>query len=78
MRLRAATGDAPTIATLLLGQMKLLSQSIRDTKVVADQPLEIGGNLAWALRRAAVRLVPSALVKPIAQAKSIVEVRFRA
>ena len=57
---------------------KRLSQSILDARVAPDQPLEIGGNLAWALRRAAVRLVPAALVKPIAQAKSIVEVRFRA
>jgi len=56
---------------------KRLSQSMLDSEVQSGTPLEIGGNFAWALRRAAVRLVPDALVKPIAQAKSIVEVRFR-
>ena len=54
-----------------------LSGSILDSGVPDGEPLRIGGNFAWALRRAAVRLVPPALVKPIAQAKSIVEVRFR-
>lgn len=54
-----------------------LSQSILDSRVDADEPLRIGGDLAWALRRAAVRLIPASLVKPIAQAKSAVEVRFR-
>lgn len=56
---------------------KRLSQPILDRRVPDDQPLQIGGNFAWSLRRAAVRLVPTALVKPIAQAKSIVEVRLR-
>jgi hypothetical protein len=54
-----------------------LSRSILDARVPDGEPLRIGGNFAWTLRRAAVRLVPPALVKPIAQAKSIVEVRFR-
>lgn len=57
---------------------KRLSQSILDARVPGGEPLRIGGDFAWSLRRAAVRLVPAALVKPIAQAKSIVEVRFRA
>lgn len=57
---------------------KRLSASILEAAVPDDEPLRVGGNLAWSLRRAAVRLVPAALVKPIAQAKSIVEVRFRA
>lgn len=56
---------------------KRLSKSILEARVPAGQELEIGGNFAWALRRAAVRLVPTALVKPIAQAKAAVEVRFR-
>ncbi len=59
------------------GQARL-SKAILDARVADGQPLKIGGDFAWSLRRAAVRLVPSALVKPIAQAKSIVEVRFRA
>ena len=57
---------------------KRLSACILDAGVPSDQTLQMGGNLAWLLRRTAVRLVPAALVKPIAQAKSIVEVRFRA
>ena len=56
---------------------KRLSASIAEARVADEEPLRMGGNFAWSLRRAAVRLVPSALVKPIAQAKSIVEVRFR-
>lgn len=54
-----------------------LSQSILDAEVPEGEPLVIGGNFAWAVRRAAVRLVPTGLVKPIAQAKAAVEVRFR-
>lgn len=57
---------------------KRLSQAIRDQKVPEGEPLKMGGDLAWSLRRAAVRLVPTSFVKPIAQAKSIVETRFRA
>jgi hypothetical protein len=37
----------------------------------------VGGDFAWSLRRAAVRLMPATLVKPVAMAKSIVEVQFR-
>ena len=58
------------------GQQRL-SQAVRDARVPDGEPLQMGGNLAWALRRAAVRLVPSGLVKPIARAKSVVEVQFR-
>ena len=54
-----------------------LSQLVRDARVPDDQPLRIGGDFAWSLRRAAVRMVPTGLVKPIARAKSIVEVQFR-
>ncbi len=56
---------------------KRLSQSMLAGRVPDDEPLQIGGDFAWSLRRAAVRLVPTALVKPIAQAKSIVEARLR-
>ncbi len=54
-----------------------LSPAIRATRVADDRPLTIGGDLSWALRRAAVRLIPSALVKPIAMAKATVEARLR-
>lgn len=57
---------------------KRLSKAILDAKVPEGEPLKMGGDLAWSLRRAAVRLVPDSFVKPIAQAKSIVEARFRA
>lgn len=56
---------------------KRLSASILERRVPDDEPLQIGGDFAWSLRRAAVRLVPAALVKPIAQAKSMMEVRLR-
>ena len=54
-----------------------LSEAILGTRVPEAQPLEIGGDLAWALRRAAVRLMPTALVKPIAMAKASIEARWR-
>jgi len=54
-----------------------LSQSILAAEVPADRPLEIGGDLSWMLRRAAVRLIPTALVKPIAMAKASVEARLK-
>lgn len=57
---------------------KRLSPSIIATEVPDDQPLMIGGDLSWALRRAAVRLIPSPLVKQIAMAKARVEARLRA
>jgi hypothetical protein len=56
---------------------KRLSEAMLATRVPEGQPLEIGGDLAWALRRAAVRLIPTALVKPIAMAKASVEARLR-
>ena len=56
---------------------KRLSQSILAARVPDGQPLRIGGDLSWALRRAAVRLIPTPLVKPIAMAKSVVEARFK-
>jgi SAM-dependent methyltransferase len=56
---------------------KRLSKSILTTKVADDQPLEIGGDLSWTLRRMAVRLIPTALVKPIAMAKASLEARLR-
>jgi SAM-dependent methyltransferase len=56
---------------------KRLSKAILATRVPASQPLEIGGDMAWALRRAAVRLIPPALVKPIAMAKASLEARLR-
>jgi hypothetical protein len=54
-----------------------LSTSIRDSHVANDQPLKIGGDLAWALRRSAVRLIPEGLVKPIAMSKAVLEARIR-
>ena len=54
-----------------------LSKSILATRVPDDQPLRIGGDLSWALRRTAVRLIPTALVKPIAMAKASLEARLR-
>jgi hypothetical protein len=54
------------------GQQRL-SKSILATAVADDEPLQIGGDLKWALRRAAVRLIPTALVKPIAMAKAKLE-----
>ena len=56
---------------------KRLSQHILDCRIPDDEPLRIGGDFAWSLRRAAVRLMPASLVKPVAMAKSIVEVQFR-
>ena len=56
---------------------KRLSKSILAAKVPDDQPLEIGGDFAWTLRRAAVRLIPTALVKPIAMVKASLEARLR-
>lgn len=56
---------------------KRLSKSILGAKVPAGQPLEIGGDLSWMLRRAAVRLIPTSLVKPIAMAKASVEARLK-
>lgn len=56
---------------------KRLSQAIRATRVPEERSLEIGGDMAWALRRAAVRLIPPALVKPIAMAKASIEARLR-
>ena len=56
---------------------KRLSKAILATRVADDQPLTIGGDLKWALRRAAVRLIPTALVKPIAMAKAKIEAAAR-
>lgn len=56
---------------------KRLSESILITRVSNEQPLTIGGDFAWALRRAAVRLIPASLVKPIAMAKASLEARLR-
>ena len=50
-----------------------LSDKVKATRVPDGQELEIGGDLKWALRRAAVRLIPTALVKPIAMAKAKLE-----
>jgi SAM-dependent methyltransferase len=56
---------------------KRLSKSIREARVADGTPLEIGGDLAWLLRRTAVRLIPTALVKPIAMAKASLEARLK-
>ena len=54
-----------------------LSKAVLATHVPEGHALEIGGDMAWALRRAAVRLIPPALVKPIAMAKASIEARLR-
>jgi SAM-dependent methyltransferase len=56
---------------------KGLSPSILAARVPHGQALEIGGDLRWALRRIAVRLIPKQLVKPIAMAKASLEARLR-
>ena len=56
---------------------KRLSKAILAARVPDDQPLRIGGDLSWTLRRTAVRLIPGALVKPIAMAKASLEARLR-
>ena len=56
---------------------KRLSKAILATRVADDQKLAIGGDMKWALRRAAVRMIPTALVKPIAMAKAKFEAAAR-
>ena len=56
---------------------KRLSQSILVTRVAEGEKLTIGGDMKWALRRAAVRMIPTALVKPIAMAKARIEAAAR-
>jgi len=58
------------------GQQRL-SKAILATRVADDQPLTIGGDFKWLLRRAAVRLIPTGLVKPIAMAKAKIEAAAR-
>lgn len=58
------------------GQQRL-SRAILATRVADSQPLTIGGDMKWALRRAAVRMIPTALVKPIAMAKARIEAAAR-
>ena len=58
------------------GQARL-SESILASRVENGRPLAIGGDWAWAARRAMVRLIPTALVKPVAMAKASVEARLR-
>ena len=54
-----------------------LSKAMLATRVPGDQPLTIGGDFKWLLRRTAVRLIPTALVKPIAMAKAKIEAAAR-
>ena len=54
-----------------------LSRSILAAEVADGQRLEIGGDLSWRMRRTAVRLIPTALVKPIAMAKASIEARLK-
>lgn len=56
---------------------KRLSKAVLAARVPDGQELEIGGDFAWLLRRTAVRLIPTALVKPIAMAKASIEARLR-
>lgn len=54
-----------------------LSKAMLATRVAEGQPLTIGGDFKWLLRRAAVRMIPPALVKPIAMAKAKIEAAAR-
>lgn len=54
-----------------------LSDAVRATKVPEGASVEVSGDLRWRTRRALVRLIPPALVKPIAMAKATVEARLR-
>jgi hypothetical protein len=56
---------------------KRLSKAILATRVADDEKLTIGGDMKWALRRAVVRMIPTALVKPIAMAKAKFEAAAR-
>ena len=56
---------------------KRLSKAIKATRVPDGRPLTIGGDFKWLLRRAAVRMIPTALVKPIAMAKAKIEARAK-
>ncbi len=59
-----------------VGQQRL-SRSIRDARVDPGRQLEIGGDLAWMVRRAIVKHMPKRLIKPVAMAKASVEARLR-
>lgn len=54
-----------------------LSPAVRATRVPDGASVEVSGDLRWRARRALVRLIPPALVKPIAMAKASVEARLR-
>jgi len=56
---------------------KRLSKAMLASRIPDSQPLEIGGDFAWMLRRAAVRLIPTSLVKPVAMAKATIEARLK-
>ena len=56
---------------------KRLSKAILEARVPDGQPLTIGGDFKWLLRRTAVRLIPTSLVKPIAMAKARIEAAAR-
>lgn len=56
---------------------KRLGKEILGARVSPDRPLPIGGDWRWTARRAAVRMIPASLVKPVAMAKAAVEARLR-
>jgi hypothetical protein len=58
------------------GQARL-SASVLAARIADGTPLSMGGDFAWNARRAMVRLIPTALVKPVAMAKASVEARFK-
>ena len=58
------------------GQQRL-SAAILATRADPGQPLSIGGDFSWGVRRAMVRLMPTSLVKPVAMVKASVEARLR-
>ena len=54
-----------------------LSDAVRATRVADGAPVDVAGDFKWRARRAAVRLIPAALIKPIAIAKASVEARLK-
>jgi hypothetical protein len=54
-----------------------LGEPLRAGRVADDAELAVGGDLGWALRRAAVGLLPGRLVKPIAMLKASAEARLK-
>lgn len=54
-----------------------LSSAVRQARVPDKQRLEIGGNIAWRLRRLAVRFMPAAAIEPMAILASTLTTKTR-